>query len=201
MRKRAGAEQNVGNLHLRAVNRVIHLCENAESHVENLHNHTGERHHGDEVRHVGNRLRELSGPRRAHGVHLQREQNRQREANENAVKGQPQRIAEDALKIIGTEKLGELIQSHPGASPDAQPDLVLPKGDLRAQHRPIAEYPNRNDRIRPTLLSLSAFEITQFNIHIILPLSAIPQVEYSHFDRVIFIPQHRCEVHFSDLQV
>ena len=101
---------------------------------------------GDEMRRVGHELHGLFEALAAQLVHHQREQYAAGEFGQQAVDAHRQRVADDAQRIGAVQEAGKVLKdvdlaalSRPGTAPDALDRLEILKGDLYAQHRPVAE--------------------------------------------------------------
>ena len=101
--------------------------------VHHAHKHDD----GDEVRQVGDRLGDLAKAAAGHGVHDQRQQNRHREAGQQVIEAQDQRVAHERGKVVAVEEVVEPLHAHPLAARDAVGKVEIAEGDLHAVHRPV----------------------------------------------------------------
>ena len=79
-------------------------------------------HQRDEVRHVGNRLNGFSVPLALDLVEQQREDDRNREAKDQARKADGQRVGQNAGEVVRLKEFDKMLKavaSRPGASENA----------------------------------------------------------------------------------
>ena len=76
------------------------------------------------MRNIEHRLQRFFIPLAMHLVEQQRQQDRRREAEDYAQHTEHKGVSDDIQRCRRIEKHFKIAQANPGASPDAQPDLV-----------------------------------------------------------------------------
>ena len=83
---------------------------------------------------IGDGLQAFFQPLCMNLIHQQRQQNRNREAEQQAQKAQIQGVPNNVEGVIGGKEALEMLHAHPGAPPDAAPELEVLESDLHTRH-------------------------------------------------------------------
>ena len=107
--------------------------------LEEVDDHAGHDHHRDEVRQVADGLHHALEPGVAQLVEQQRQDDRHRKAEDDAVQRQQHGVANQLPGVGIGEELGKVPQADPLGAPDAERHLVVLEGDDDAVDRQVVE--------------------------------------------------------------
>ena len=122
------------------------LVDDAVGGREEQVDHARQHHGGDEVGHVDGRLGEALEPLGVQLIQHDGQQDRDREAEEQAIHVQHDGVLEHTAAVVGVEEGLKVLQAHPLAAGDAEGSLVVAEGDLHAVHREVAENHEKDQR-------------------------------------------------------
>ena len=99
-----------------------------------------------EVREIGDTLHQLLEAHVVHGVQQQRQQDRRRESEGDAIGADDERVLQHAQEEIAAEQPLEVLQADPRTAHDAVHHPVVLEGDEGAVHGPVVEQDEEDHR-------------------------------------------------------
>ena len=103
-------------------------------------NHARQHHGGNEMGHVDGGLGKPLEALAVQLVQQDRQQDRDREAEQQPVQVEQEGVQEHPAAVIAAEELFKVLEAHPFAAGDAEGGLVIAEGNLHAVHGKIAEH-------------------------------------------------------------
>ena len=116
------------------------MIDNAVGRGEKEIDHSGQDNRGYEMRHIDGGLGKALEPFAVQLVQHDRQEDRNRETEQQAVEVQQEGVRKHPPAVIAVEEFFEIFQSDPLAAGNAEGGFIVPEGNLYAVHREITEY-------------------------------------------------------------